>query len=188
MGMISLMGGLSLARMMPILEVSGASFLREIDSIVAACGASERISQAQAVDVLRGMRSIIGPLEDSFTPDYFQATAAGVAIIVATEGEAAGVGEFRMRSSIGNFWDSCDDLLHSDGGYSRMEFQGIKSTLRGVEDIWQDGDSRIISASANDPIPAFVERLSLIRANYPRRRRIARVFAECAGWDIPVVK
>lgn len=178
-------GGLSLARMRPILEVAGAPRLAEIDDVVAGCSAPGVPGGAEKIASLRSWRSEIGALEDSSTPTYFQSTAAGVAILVASQEIPASDSEWRIRSSVGNFWDSCDDLLHAGGGYSRAEFQGIKTTLRGVEDIWRDGDVRLLSDEGVDVAAAYAERLSRIRSNYPKRRQIARVVAECAGWNIP---
>lgn len=187
MDLWSLTGGLSLARMRPILEVAGASRLAEIDDIVAGCSAPGVPGGTEKIASLRSWRSEIGTLEDSSTPAYFQSTAAGVAILVASQELPASDREWRIRSSVGNFWDSCDDLLHVGGGYSREEFKGIKTTLRGVEDIWRDGDIHLLSNEGVDAAEVYAERLSRIRSNYPKRRQIARVVAECAGWSIPTI-
>ncbi|MFE5723748.1 hypothetical protein [Streptomyces erythrochromogenes] len=159
--------------------------MAEIDSIIAACSAPEVSNYAREVDVLRSRRSEIGVLEDASTPGYFQSTAAGVAILAVARESPASDREWRIRSSVGNFWDSCDDILHAGGGYSRGEFQGIKTTLRGVEDAWRDGDTRLLSETRSDLSKVFEDRLSKVRSNYPKRRQIARVVAECAGWNIP---
>ncbi|WP_446040550.1 hypothetical protein [Streptomyces sp. SID1121] len=163
-------GGLALARIRPMLEVAGTPFLVEINNVIDECGDSEPLCQALGIDVLREWRDSIGPLEDSSVPEYFQSTAAGVAVLVAGKEGSATDRERRVRSSEGNFWDSCDDLLHAGGGFSRAEFQGIKTTLRRGEDIWQEGDARLISESSGDPVGIFARRLSKFRANYPRRR------------------
>lgn len=183
MDLWSLTGGLSLARMRPILEVVGASRLADIDDVVAGCGAPGLPVGAGKIASLRTWRSEIGALEDSSTPAYFQSTAAGVAILVASQELPASDREWKIRSSVSNFWDSCDDLL-STGGYSRVEFQGIKTTLRGVEDIWRGGDIRLLVEEGVDVSAVYAERLSRIRSSYPKRRQIARVVAECAGWRI----
>lgn len=84
---------------------------------------------------------------------------------------------------MGNFWNSCDDLLQAGGGYSRAEFQGIKTTLRGVEDMWREGDFHLLSEEGADMAKSYAARLSKIHSNYPKRRQIARVIAECAEWN-----
>ncbi|MFD3957424.1 MULTISPECIES: hypothetical protein [Streptomyces] len=187
MDLWSLTGGLSLARMRPILEVAGTSRLAEIDDIVAGCSGPAVPGGAEKIASLRSWRSEIGALEDSSDPSYFQSTAAGVAILVASQELPSGDREWRIRSSVGNFWDSCDDLLQAGGGYSRAEFQGIKTTLRGVEDIWREGDFRLLSEEGVDVAELYAERLSKIRSSYPKRRQIARVVAECAEWNIPTI-
>lgn len=185
MDMLSLIGGLALARMRPILEVAEASHLTEIDEIVAGCGARAVSGGAEKIASLRSWRREIGVLEDSSIPSYFQSTAAGVAILVVSKELPAADREWRIRSSVGNFWDSCDDLLQAGSGYSRAEFQGIKMTLRGVEDMWRDGDFRLLSDRGADVAEVYAERLDRIRFSYPKRREIARVVAECAEWRIP---
>ncbi len=86
MDLWSLTGGLSLARMRPILEVAGASHLAEIDDIVAGCSGPAIPGGAEKVASLRSWRSEIGALEDSSDPSYFfLSTAAGVAILVASQ-------------------------------------------------------------------------------------------------------
>lgn len=187
MDLWTLAGGLALARMRPILEVAGTSRLGEIDDIVDACGTPGIPGRAEKIASLRSWRSEIGALEDSSIPTYFQSTAAGVAILVASQELPENGRGWRIRSSVGNFWDSCDDLLHAGGGYSSNEFQGIKTTLRGVEDIWCDGDIGLLSDREADAAEVYAERLSKIRSNYPKRRKIARIVAECAGWDIPSI-
>lgn len=184
MDLWSLIGGLSLARMRPILEVVGASRLVEIDEIVVGCGVPGVPVGAEKIASLRTWRSEIGALEDSSTPTYFQSTAAGVAILVASQELPASDREWKIRSSVDNFWDSCDDLLSAGGGYSRAEFRGVKTTLRGVEDIWRDGDVRLLAEEGVDVSEVYAERLARIRSGYPKRRQIARVVAECAGWSI----
>ncbi|MFE6187683.1 hypothetical protein ACFQ6U_24965 [Streptomyces sp. NPDC056465] len=170
-----------------MLEVARTSRLAEIDAIVAACSIPGGPGDAKEIASLRGWRSEIGTLEDSSIPAYFQSTAAGVAILVASSDLPASDREWKIRSSVGNFWDSCDDLLHAGGGYSSVEFKGIKTTLRGVEDIWREGDIRLLSREGADIVEAYAERLSKIRSNYPKRRQIAQVVAKCAGWDIPTI-
>lgn len=187
MDMWSLVGGLALARMRPVLEVAEASRLAEIDDIVDGCSAPAVSGDAEKIDSLRSWRSEIGVLEESSTPFYFQSTAAGVAILVASKELPAADREWRIRSSVGNFWDSCDDLLQAGGGYSRAEFQGIKTTLRGVEEMWREGDFRLLSDGGADVAEVYAERLSRIRSSYPKRREIARVVAECAGWNAPPI-
>ncbi|MFE5941864.1 hypothetical protein [Streptomyces sp. NPDC056480] len=186
MDMWSLAGGLALARMRPVLELAGAetSRLAEIDDIVAGCSAPHVPSGTEKIDSLRNWRSEIGALEDSSTPSYFQSTAAGVAILVASKELPDADRGWRITSSIGNFWDSCDDLLQAGDGYSRAEFQGIKTTLRGVEDMWREGDFHLLTGEGVDVAKAYAERLSRIRYSYPKRRDIARVVAECGQWDI----
>lgn len=184
----SLVGGLALARMRPVLEVSGASHLAEIDDIVAACSAPAFPGSAEKIAALRSWRSEIGVLEDSSTPSYFQSTAAGVALLVASKERPEADRTWRIRSSIGNFWDSCDGLLQAGGGYSRAEFQGIKTTLRGVEEMWHEGDLLLLSDERANSAEVYAERLSKIRANYPKRREIAQIVAECGGWSISSAK
>ncbi|MET8983747.1 hypothetical protein ABZX85_50140 [Streptomyces sp. NPDC004539] len=180
----SLVGGLSLARMRPILEVSGDLHLVEIDGIVSGVGASEVPEGAEKVALLRNWRSGIGTLEDSSTPTYLQAVAAGVAILVVSKELPANDRDWRIRSGVGNFWDSCDELLHAGGGYAMAELKEIKTTLRGVENMWRDGDALLLSDREADSVEVYSQRLSLIRSKYPRRRKIARVVAECAGWNV----
>jgi hypothetical protein len=187
MGLVTLTGGLSLARMRPFLEVAGTLFLAEIDDIVAACIGSKVPGCAAEVASLERWRSEIGVLEDASTPGYFQSTAAGVAILVASRESTRSDREWRIRSSVGNFWASCDDLLHAGGGYSKPDFKGVKTTLQGVEDIWRDGDIRSLGGASGSIVDVYSERLRKIRSSYPMRRRIARVVAECAGWESPGV-
>ncbi|WP_141726889.1 hypothetical protein [Streptomyces niveus] len=157
----------------------------EIDDIIAAGGSAQGFAGVvEKVASLKSWRSEIGALEDSSAPTYFQSTAAGVAILVASETVPANDREWRIRSSVANFWDSCDDLLHAGGGYSRIELRAIKTTLRGVEDIWRAADIRLLSDGGADDAKVYVERLAKIHSNYPKRRQIARVVAESAGWDI----
>ena len=185
MDLWSLTGGLSLARMRPILEVAGAPHLAEIDDIVAGCSGPAVPGGAEKIASMRSWRSEIGALQDSSNPSYFQSTAAGVAILVASQELPSEDREWRIRSSVGNFWDSCDDLLQAGNGYSRTEFQGIKTTLRGIEDMWREGDFRLLSENGVDFAELYAERLSKIRSSYPKRRQIARVVAECAEWNAP---
>ncbi|MEU5068880.1 hypothetical protein ACR3S4_02395 [Streptomyces sp. CH8.1] len=187
MDLWSLTGGLSLARMRPILEVAGAPHLAEIDDIVAGCSGSAVPGGAEKIALLRSWRSEIGALEDSSDPSYFQSTAAGVAILVVSHELPPDDREWRIRSSVGNFWDSCDDLLQAGGGYARAEFRGIKTTLRGVEDMWREGDFRLLSEEGVDVAELYAERLSKIHSGYPKRRQIARVVAECAEWSLPTI-
>lgn len=183
MELFNLVGGLSLARMRPVLEVAGTPFLAEIDAVVAACNDSEYPGCAEEIASLRNWRSEIGALEDSSEPEYFQSTAAGVAMLVTTSELSESDREWKIRSSVGNFWESCDDLVHAGGGYSRREFQGIKTTLYGVEEFWINGDLRLLSEEGARVTDVYSARLSKIRSNYPKRRGIARVVAECAGWE-----
>lgn len=185
MGLWNLVGGLALARMRPILEVTGTACLAELDEVVDVLGCQRGSINPERIAPLRDWRRKIGPLEDASLPIYFQSTAAGVAILVASDEVSAGDLEWRIGSSVGNFWDSCDDLLQAGGGYSRSEFQGIKTTLRGVENAWRDGDIRLLSDDGADVERIYGNRLTQIRSHYPKRRQIARVVAECAGWDIP---
>ncbi|MFF2954940.1 hypothetical protein ACFVVU_26780 [Kitasatospora sp. NPDC057965] len=179
-----LAGGLSLARMRPILEVSGTSRMEEIDDIIVSLGASDVREYSEKIAKLESWRREIGPLEDSSAPTYFQSTAAGVAILAISREISASDREWRIESSVGNFWSSCDDLLHAGGGYLRPEFRGVSTTLRGVENIWREGDLQVLSVGGPDAINAYNVRLAKIRSNYAKRREIAQVFAECAGWHI----
>ncbi|MEV4969043.1 hypothetical protein ACFWZK_19425 [[Kitasatospora] papulosa] len=158
--------------------------MKEIDHIVTTCGMGEQFSGGRTISALKRARRRIGPLEDSATPDYFQSTAAGIAISVASkENTTAEDLDHKMRSNIANFWDSCDDIMHAANGYASPEFAGIKTTLRGVEDMWQAEDERLLWASPRDSKEVFAGRLCLIREKYPKRQRIAQIVADCAGWS-----
>lgn len=182
MNLVKLRGALCLVRMKPILEMASTPFLVEIDSIVAACSMHEAPDLSAEVGSLREWRCRIGMLDDSLAREYFQSTAAGIAILVAEPHEITPTEvNWRISSSVANFWDSCDDILHRTEGYSRGELVGIKTTLRGVEDIWRDRDFEILASQA-DPRIAFLDRLAKIQSNVPRRVEVARIVADCAGW------
>jgi hypothetical protein len=183
MDLITFAGALAIARMRPVLEVARTPFLSEIDRFVDACGEAVVLSCVPEMESLQHWRRKIGPLDDSSVPEYFQSTAAGVAILAAAYEGGSNDRGWRIKSNVANFWASCDDLLHAGNGYSRSEFQGIKTTLQGVEDMWREGDVRALSLQEGDPAVSFRARLSKVRSNYPKRRNVARIVAECAGWD-----
>ena len=185
MDLTGLAGALALVRMRPVLEVAGTPFLAEIDSIVAACGALETSGCAKEVRLLRAWKKEIDPVEDAFEPIYFQSAAADLAVLVASQESDVSDREFSIRVTVGNFWNSCDSLLHARGGYSRAEYKGIKTTPRGVENMWCDRDVFLLSEGRDNLAKVFAERLSEIYSKYPKRKEIARIIAECGGWDIP---
>ncbi|WP_445277175.1 hypothetical protein [Streptomyces sp. DSM 41033] len=181
MELVRLVAALSLARMRPILVVAGAPCLEEIDHIVAVGGMGEP-SRDLEVATLKKERKRIGPLDDSAIPEYFQSTAAGIAVSVTSEASVVEDEGKRISSNIANFWDSCDDIMHAGNGYASPGL-GIKTTLRGVEDMWQADDVRLLSASPRDSLGVFAVRLSEIRDKYPKRYQVAQVLADCAGWN-----
>lgn len=178
MDVVGLAGLLSLARMIPILEVAVIPSSPFVAAAVTAFGALDFPISSPEVDALIRWRREIGPVPDASDPEYFHSTAATIAVFVAAGPVDR---EWRIRASIENFWNSCDDLLHRGDGYRRSEFQGIRTTLRGVEDEWRKLDLRQL-AEAVDPQHVFEERKATIRKNLPRRREVARLVAECAGW------
>jgi hypothetical protein len=187
MDLLALTGGLCLARMRPILECAGTPRLEQIDNVVAACGTTELRDAAKSIASLTTWRATIGQIEESSTPTYFQANAIRVATVAISNEMPVRDREWQIRCISGNFWDSCDDLLDSGGGFSRKEFKGIKTTLRGIEDMWLDGDIRLLYEPGVDVGRIYAERLSKIRSNYPKRRAIARIVAECGGWEPPTI-
>ncbi|MFF4371468.1 hypothetical protein [Streptomyces sp. NPDC001594] len=171
--------------MLPILECTGSSHVDEIDHIVNFCSTAAIPEETKIITSLTNRRENLGQLEDSSTPAYFESTALAIALLVTSEPHGRDR-EWRIESMVGNFWDSCDDLLHSSGGYSREEFKGIKTTLRGIEDMWHEGDVQLFHQGGNLG-GTYTERLSKIRSNYPKRRQIARIIAECGRWETPTI-
>ncbi|MEU3901786.1 hypothetical protein [Streptomyces sp. NPDC045251] len=173
---------MALARMMPVLEIAGAPFLDEVERIVSACGTVDEVNLQAEVASLSAWRQKIGPLEDSSDATYFQSTAAGVAVLVADVRVLATDRDWRIVANVSNFWASCDDILHRGDGFSRGEFRGVKTTLEGVENLWKERDEALLSGHPEASLSIFLRRLSEIRSHYPKRRQVARIIGECAGW------
>jgi hypothetical protein len=177
-------GGLALARMWPVLEVAGSPFLAELDEIVVRCGTRESVECAAEVESLNLWREKYGKLEDSRESGYFASIAAGVALMVVSKDFDADVRRWRVTSNVSNFWAACDDILHVGGGFLRAEFKGVKMTLEAVEDVWRHRDVELFAVASEARGGIYDERLSKVRSTYPKRREIARVLADCAGWVV----
>ncbi|WP_436888254.1 hypothetical protein [Nocardiopsis dassonvillei] len=79
------------------------------------------------------------------------------------------------------FWKHCDSALHVRGGYSDPAYSGIKETLWGIEQAWQEKSELIFSKSSSISL-ARAEIVSLINKSIAKRIEISRLVARCAGW------
>jgi hypothetical protein len=174
-------GALRLKRMLPVLEVAAAPFLEEIEEIIDVRGEGRESSIDRCIDSIASWRNRIGIVDDVDEPKWFQDAASEIALALA------GVGDMESRAGLiqhetNNFWSGCDDIVHRKDGYRSPEFTGLKTTLRGVEDIWQSMDLKIIR-ELRDSREAFRRQVASIGRRSAQRSAIAGAIARCAGWE-----
>ncbi|GAA2112016.1 hypothetical protein [Actinomadura alba] len=174
-------GALRLKRMLPVLEVAATPFLEEIEEIIDARGEGRASNIDGCIDSISSWMDRIGIVQDIDAPEWFQDGAAEIALA------SAGVGDVESRARLiqhatGNFWNACDDIVHRIDGYRSPEFTGLKTTLRGVEDIWQSVDLKVIR-ELRDSREAFRRQVASIGRRSAQRSAIAGVIARCAGWE-----
>ncbi|WP_157520400.1 hypothetical protein [Herbidospora daliensis] len=183
--MITFIGLLSLARMRPVIDMASCPLVPEIDAIIDSGKSSPGKIPSDVIRSVEGWYSGIEVIDDDVKPLYFQVTAVHVALTVASEVLSPREREWRVNADIKNFWKSCDSLLHAGGGFTSPVYSGIKTTMEGVEDVWIEQDVKSFKNPRSDVVVEFGHRLAAIRSNYPKRVRIARLIAKCAGWPIP---
>ncbi|MEU8799627.1 hypothetical protein [Spirillospora sp. NPDC048819] len=180
--LLTVLGALRLARMIPLLSVIETPLLEAVDEIVHVYGEMRGGVRLEAIDAITDWRSKAGNMEESASTTYFQSTAGGVALAVAGETfieRRASV----IQYSPGNFWEACDNIVHRVSGYQMVEFGELKTTLAGVEYMWQNQDLKCMEKMQNLRA-GFELQLQKIQAKSDQRFAVARAIARCAGWQI----
>jgi hypothetical protein len=179
---LTVAGALRLARMLPVLEASRAPFLTALATIVNTRGPRPNTTVDEPVHLIRHWRNSYEPTQDVQSPPYLQALAAGIALAVAGIGDPADR-YMKIEHSTANFWAICDDVVHRVDGYRSPAFAGLKTTLHGVENLWQRRDAEAL-ASGLAMHEVFEQQIAQIQSSILRRREVAQVIARCAGWAI----
>jgi hypothetical protein len=178
---LTVAGALRLARIVPVLEASSAPFVAEVVSILETRGRSPRAGVHDAANAIRRFRDAHEPTQDLESPPYLQAVAGGIALAVAGIGPPADRTR-KIEYSTANFWDTCDHLVHRADGYRSPVFADLKTTLAGVEYLWQQRDAEAL-ASGVSLAETFDRQLAKVHTSHERRRLLALAIARCAGWD-----
>jgi hypothetical protein len=175
-------GALRLARTLPILRVVETPFVSDLEAIVLDCEARDSDRVSRWIDTLSYWRAELAESHDVLLPSYYQAIAVsvGMSIVGIEDGEPLGVLS-RINANIGNFWNCCDHLVHRVDGFRDGRLSGLKTTLRGVEDLWFRRDLELLSGP-DEPHNVLLGRLGEIEAKSEMRKSIARVVANCAQW------
>ncbi|MFD6950985.1 MULTISPECIES: hypothetical protein [unclassified Nocardiopsis] len=176
------LGVLAMMRLKPFLEVADAPFIGAVNEMVNSSRVGIFDTFDEKYSEIREWKRLQGVVEDACTREGVLAYGASFVMHVA----GAEVEEPRFRAkwmshAHSDFWRTCDDIIDLGGGFSRTEFRGIKTTLEGVERIWQEKDNALLGPGV-DLENSFRERLGEIERNIPRREVFARVLAECGGW------
>ena len=172
---------LRLARLLPIIEASGASFCRELRFVISDW--SDIASAHAVVQLLERERLKLSGSVDVMLPGYYQVRAIGIALFIASSEDEVSAKEFnRIGFLVENFWSACDSMLHESGAFSKEPIlKSFKTTLSGVENIWFERDMLLLSSEGN--LQAAVDaRLAEIGAKSPTRNEIAGLVARSAGW------
>ncbi|MFD7873278.1 hypothetical protein ACFV5G_03975 [Streptomyces sp. NPDC059766] len=169
-----------MARILPILRVVNTPFVEDLEAVVAGCGSGI----GNAVDSLRNWRTELAGSVDILLPSYYQATAVSVGLLIADSDSLEPSERFmKVNASVGNLWNCCDHIVHRAGGFQAVEFRGLKSTLRGVENMWFDRDVELLSSPVN-PGEILEARLREISDKSLARNLIAAGIARCAEWEV----
>ncbi|MEV0619174.1 hypothetical protein AB0I81_38065 [Nonomuraea sp. NPDC050404] len=191
---VTISGALRLARLLPILDVLHTPFLPDLRTVVSHCDAPAPVIDPEAaasdalsgaVTSLRQWRARLAEATDVALPSYYQSTAAGIALLVATPDATDPRSRFaRINAIAGNFWNCCDDIVHRAGGFRAPPLRTLKTTLRGVEDLWFNRDLTLLAGPA-DPHDVLEDRLRELARKGEARREVAELIAHCAGWPPP---
>ncbi|MEV6931755.1 hypothetical protein AB0M46_45700 [Dactylosporangium sp. NPDC051485] len=155
-------------------------FVEDLETVVAVRGSGI----ASAVESLRYWSGELAESTDILFPGYYQGAAAGVGLLIADSDSLDPGDRFRrINANIGNLWNCWDHIVDKAGGFQSSELRGLKTNLRGVENIWFDRDVELLSAEVN-PGAVLQTRLREISRNSDARKRVAVVIARSAGWEI----
>ncbi|XRQ08885.1 hypothetical protein ACN3XK_72455 [Actinomadura welshii] len=174
------LGALRLARMLPLLAVIETPFLEAVDEITRVYGEGRPGVPSAAIEAITDWRFKAGNMEDSLSMKYFQSTGGGVALAVAGEAFIANRASV-IQYSPTNFWKACDNIVHLVNGYQMPELRKLRTTLEGVEHIWQDDDQKCLERMRDSKI-CFDVQIRKIQAMSERRMAVARAIARCADW------
>lgn len=186
---VTVSGALRLARALPVLDAIGTPYADDLRTVIATCDRPGG-TPGDVVAALRRHRAGTAGRDDVARPGYYQATAAGIALLVAAPGTGLASGPeplavperfARINVMIGNFWNSCDDLVHDAGGFRSPPLRQLRTTLRGVEDQWFERDTALLTGPS-DPHDVLERRLADLSAKAPARAAVAETIARCAGW------
>jgi hypothetical protein len=182
---VTVSGALRLARLLPILDVLRTPFLPDLRSVVSGCDSPDPVALTGAVTSLRYWRTRLAGATDVALPAYYESTAAGVALLVATPDAMEARERFdRINAVAGNFWNCCDGIVHRADGFRSPPLRTLKTTLRGVEDLWFGRDVALLASPA-DPHEVLAARLRDLAGKSDARRAVAELIVRCAGWPFP---
>lgn len=172
---------LRLARLLPVVEASGALFCQELRFVISGWS-NVGIAHAVVQFLEREQLKLSGSV-DIMLPGYYQVRAIGAALFVASSEDGVNAKEFnRIGFLIDNFWSACDSVLHESGAFWKDPIlKSFKTTLSGVENIWFERDMLLLSREEN--LQAVVAaRLAEIDSKSLTRKEVARLVARSAGW------
>lgn len=175
-------GALRLARILPILRVIETPFVGDLEAIVLGCEVGDIEHVSRWVHALEYWRTELAESNDVLLPSYYQAVAVAVGLLVINSEDRSPFDTFsKINANVGNFWNCCDHLVDRVGGFGDVRLSGLKTTLRGVEDLWFQRDVELLSRS-NEPGGVLRARLRDIEGKAEMRNVMAEVIVDCAQW------
>ncbi|MER6158057.1 hypothetical protein ABT147_21285 [Streptomyces sp. NPDC001868] len=178
---VAVSGALRLARVLPILRVIRSPSVRELESVVNSSGRNGSLAPDVLVSLRQRRAELVGST-DVLLPDYYEATAVAMGLWIADPGGLAAAAAFSKTNAVAaNLWECCDDIVHRAHAFASPPLSGLRTTLRGVENMWFERDLELLSSPV-DPQEVLTARLRDIAGKMAGRRDIAETIARCAGW------
>jgi|GEM_PF-5234407 len=179
---VELFGGLCLARMRPILEVTGTTLLPEIDRVVAACGNPTRPENHDDVLAMLNRRIRIGGSDQLPPDDNVEQLALAVAVFTGSDHASEDLRRERVVANAQDFWTNLDwYVAHLDDDFEHDPTSG-RFDRNVIERVHQSDDLRAL-ANASDPLREYGQRLTEVRSTYAGLQEMAGRVVQSAEWE-----
>lgn len=183
MPLVSASGALRIARMIPIVEAAGAPFISDLQVVVDIFSIPKVGDIGEVLESLQRWRGELAGSTDVLRREYYQATAVSIGLLTLYPRDPdPGDALARINAIAGNFWNCCDDILNRFGLFqSEAALRAMKTTLRGVEDIWYRRDIELLQGE-QAPHEVVMARRTEIEEKSNLRKEIAGLIARYSGW------